>query len=184
MNISLDNYELAPIHEKDAWRLCNFVVTNENRLKDYFPKTVQQNLTPTLSELFVAKKVKQFYAKEEYLFVIKENKNRTIIGLVYLKELNKVKGQGELAYCICYQYENKGIITSFLEQIISWSFTNEALNTLQVLVHRSNLASEKVALKNNFSFVKEIPEVHQLPNGNLVPMNLYELKNTYYEKNN
>lgn len=182
MNISIANYSLAPIHEKDAWRLCNFVVSNESRLKTYFPKTLEQNLTPTLAEIFVAKKVKQFHTNEEYLFVIKENENRTIIGLVYLKELQKKKGQGELAYCIGYQYENKGIISAFLKRIISWSLTEIGLDTLQIMVHKSNVASIKVALKNNFHFVKQILKAHQLPNGELVTMQLYELNSI--SKNN
>jgi len=99
MEIVFDNYSIAPIHAKDAWRLCDLMVSNSDRFKDYFPGTLKENLNPTLSELFVSKKVKEFNNKEEYLFTVKENTDRTIIGLVYLKELQKKEGQGELAYC-------------------------------------------------------------------------------------
>ena len=73
MEITFDNYSIAPILQKDAWRLCNFVVANEKYLKDDFPETLKANLTPTLADIFVAKKEKQFLNKEEYLFTIKEN---------------------------------------------------------------------------------------------------------------
>ena len=55
MQIEFDNNNISLIHEKDAWRMCDFVVSNEERLKAYFPKTLEQNLNPTLSKFFVAK---------------------------------------------------------------------------------------------------------------------------------
>jgi len=100
MTFHLNGFEIAPIQEKDAWRLCDFMVANSERFKNDFPGTLKQNLNPTLSTLFVQEKTRQFNAGEEYLFTIKEEENRTIIGLIYLKELQKKKGQGELAYCI------------------------------------------------------------------------------------
>ena len=115
MEIHFENYSISPIQEKDAWRLCDFVVSNSERLKAYFPQTLQENLTPTLSELFVAKKVKEFKHKEEFLFIIKENTNRSIVGLVYVKELQKEANQGELAYCLSYRYEGKGIMNTSVE---------------------------------------------------------------------
>ena len=60
MQINFGSYYIVPIHPKDGWPICDFVVANENRLKRYFPKTLQQNLTPDLSNAFIAKKVKQF----------------------------------------------------------------------------------------------------------------------------
>ena len=38
MQLEFENYGISPIQEKDAWRICDFVVSNEERLKDYFPK--------------------------------------------------------------------------------------------------------------------------------------------------
>ena len=55
---------------------------------------------------------KKIIAREEFLFTIKENSNRTIIGFVYVKELDKEKKIGELAYCMGYQYEGKGLMTA------------------------------------------------------------------------
>ncbi len=151
MQIDFDNYSIAPIQAKDAWRLCDLMVSNSDRFKDYFPETLKENLTPTLSELFVAKKVKEFSNKEEFLFTIKENTNRTIIGLMYVKELQKRKGQGELAYCIGYQNTGKGIISKATHKIINWCFKEIYLDTLQIIVNRSNIASVRVDEKNLFT---------------------------------
>ncbi|KAG1649022.1 Oxygen-dependent coproporphyrinogen-III oxidase [Nymphon striatum] len=68
---------------------------------------IEQNLTPDLSKSFVENKVKEFAAKEEFLFVLKDKETHTVVGLIYLKELDWEKKQGELAYAIGYQLEDK-----------------------------------------------------------------------------
>ncbi len=172
--IEFENYSVSPIQEKDAWRLCDFVVSNSERLKAYFPKTLAQNLTPTLSELFVRKKTKAFLQGEEFLFTIKENSGRTIIGLVYIKDLAKDLEQGEMAYCISYRYEGKGIMGKAIKELVSWSF-NYGLKKLQIVVHDSNLASVRVAEKNGFMWVKQLPNDHTTGSGEVLDMELYEL---------
>ena len=175
MEIEFDNYSIAPIHAKDAWRLCDLMVSNSDRFKNYFPGTLKENLNPTLSEFFVAKKVKEFQNKEEFLFTVKENTNRAIIGLVYVKELQKRKGQGELAYCIGYQNKGKGLMSTIINKVIPWCFKDADLDTLQIIAHKSNASSIKVAENNNFIWKETLPKSHKIHNGDLVDMELYEL---------
>ena len=174
MQLDFENYSIRPIDEKDAWRLCDLMVSNSERFADFFPSTLKENLNPTLSKLFVAKKVKEFEHKEEFLFTIKENTNRTIIGLVYVKELKKAVGQGELAYCIHYEYSRKGLMTKIIDQVVSWSFKEAGLETLQIIVHETNDASKKVAEKNSFIWQRTLPKAHQISNVESVDMELYE----------
>lgn len=177
MQLGFENYSISPIQEKDAWRICDFVVSNEERLKDYFPKTLEQNLNPTLSQFFVSKKVKDFIAKEEFLFTIKENTNRTIIGLVYIKDLDKSQNQAELAYCIGYQYEGKGIMTTSIKNLISWCFNDAKLKILRIIVHNSNVSSKKIADKNGFQWKRTLLKEHETGSGKVLDMELYELEN-------
>ena len=118
--------------------------------------------------------MKEFQNKKEFLFTIKENTNRTIIGLVYVKELKKAVGQGELAYCIHYEYAGKGLMTKIIDKVVSWSFEKANLDTLQIIVPESNLASKKVAEKNKFIWQRILPKAHQISNGEFVDMELYE----------
>ena len=55
MIASFDGFEINAVHGGDAWKICNLMVANEDRFRRYFPKTLEQNLTPTLSQLFVEK---------------------------------------------------------------------------------------------------------------------------------
>lgn len=175
MIFDLESHTVEAIQEKDAWRICDFMVSNSDRLKRYFPKTLEQNLNPNLSEIFVAEKLRNFRDKKELLFTIKEKENRTIIGLVYLKKLNWNKKQGELAYCIGYQHEKKGIITKTIRYISAWAFEEMGLKTLIIITHKSNLSSVAVAEKCNFHWQKTLQNEHTPPNEKPLDMELYEL---------
>ncbi len=183
MEITFDNYSIAPIKEKDAWRICDFVVANEKRLKDFFPLTVKANLTPTLAELFTKEKEKQFEGKDEYLFTVKENTNRTIIGLVFIKELHRKAGQGELVYCLSYQYEGRGLMSQIASYIIQWAFDIAELETLQAIIHESNLGSRKVVKKNQFEYITTLQKEHQMSDGSIADMLLYELQKSNFNLN-
>ncbi len=173
MLIEFEEYLIDPIHEKYAWRICDFVVSNAERLKRFFPKTLEQNLTPDLSKYFVEKKLKQFKSLEEFLFVLKEKENRTVIGLVYIKKIDWETKEAELAYCIGYQYEGKGYMTRAVQFLTDYALTELSLKTLKIIVHKSNLASIKVAEKCGYLWKRTLPNEHKPPNENPLDMELY-----------
>jgi ribosomal-protein-alanine N-acetyltransferase len=175
MQLSFDSYRITPIHPKDGWSICNFAVTNEDRLKRYFPKTLEQNLTPDLSNIFVAKKVKQFDFKEEFLFTLKENEGHKLVGLVYIKEVDWNKKQGEFAYCIDYTFEGKGLTTETVKQLSEYAFDTLGLETLQIISHKSNIGSIKVAEGNSFTWIKTLKNEFTPPGEDPLNMELYEL---------
>ena len=173
--LNLDNYIISPITATDGWRVCNFVVANEDRLKRYFPKTLEQNLTPDLSNIFVEKKEKQFQAKEEFLFTIKTKESHKLMGLVYIKAIDWTKKQAEFAYAIDYNIESKGVMTEAVKQLSDYAFDHLNLETLQIIVHKSNIGSIKVARNCNFTHIKTLKNEHTPPGENPLDMELYEL---------
>ncbi len=177
MLLHFDDYYIEPINEKEYWMLCNFAVTNDDRLKAFFPKTLEQNLNPELSKLFAQKKAKQFKEKEEFLFTIKAQHKKTIVGLVYIKELDWVKQQGEFAYAISYEYEGKGVTGKAVAKLVDYAFKVLDLKTLQIIVHKTNIGSVMVAKKNNFIWQATLPKEYTPPNGVAMDMELYELYN-------
>lgn len=175
MHLDFKNYFVEPIAEHDAWKLCNFIVANSERLKRYFPITLEHNLNPDLSRYFVGRKIKQFNAKEEFLFKLKEKKDRTIIGLVYIKELHWDKKQAELAYCIGYQFEGLGMATETVKVLSKYAFETLELKTLQIIVHKTNLGSIKVAEKCGYTWKGTLLKEHTPPGEEALDMELYEL---------
>ncbi len=176
--VTTRNNEVVRIFEikkGDAWNICNFVVANEHRLLDFFPGTREQNLTPELSEIFVNTKVKQFLAKEEYLFTLRRKDSHSVIGLVYIKELDWIKKQGEFAYAIDYNYEGKGITSKVIEALSLYAFEELKLEVLQIIAHETNVSSRKVAEKNGFRWIKTLPKVFTPRGREPMDMELYEL---------
>lgn len=172
---NLGSFYINPIEKKDAWALCNFIVANEDRLKHYFPKTLAQNLTPDLSKRFVELKVKQFNLNKEFLFVIKEKESHTIAGLVYIKEVDWTKKQGEFAYCIGYPFEGKGVTTKSVKVLSEYAFKGLNLDTLQIIVYKTNIASIKVAENCNFIWKKTLKNEFTPTSKKAMDMELYEL---------
>lgn len=175
MIAQFDAYCIDLIQEKDAWKICDFMVANEARFKHYFPKTLEQNLTPTLSELFVQKMVKQYGLKEAFLFTLKHGETRELAGIIYIKKIDWNKKQGEFAYCIGYSFEGQNLTSRAIKALSDYAFSTLGLQTLQIISHKDNLGSIKVALKNHFKWQKTLENEFTPVDGQPLNMELYEL---------
>ena len=113
--------------------------------------------------------------KEEYLFKLKEKKDRTIIGLVFLKEIDWGNKQAELAYCIGYQYEGKGFTTQSVRAISAFAIETLGLSSLQIIAHKTNVGSIKVAENCGYSWQDTLVKEHTPPGEDPLDMELYEL---------
>lgn len=178
MQLRFDSYNIAPIQIQDAWPICDFVIANEDRLKRYFPITLRENATPELSKIFTEKKVREFHTKEEFLFTIRQDHAKPLVGLIYLKALDWNNQHGELAYCIGYPFEGKGIATNTVKQLCDYAFEQLNLNTIKIIVHKTNIASIKVAENCNFTWIKTLKKEHTPPGEAPLDMELYELYKT------
>lgn len=177
MILEFDSFYLDAIQEKDAWKLCDFIVSNQERFKLYLPKTVAQNLTPDLSRLFVEKKAKEFNNKEELLFTLKEKETNTLVGLIYLKNFDWDKKQGEFAYCIGYQFKGKNTISLAIKELMVYARKTYELTSFQIIAHKTNVASIKVAENCGFKWVETLKNKFTPTGGNPLDMELYEYHN-------
>ena len=151
MVAEFDAFEINPIHGGDAWKICDLMVANADRFKIYFPGTLAQNLNPTLSQLFVETKLKQFEERDEFLFTLKHSETRELAGLIYIKELDWKKKQGEFAYCIGYTFEGQGLTSKAIKALSEYAFKILELKALQIIANKDNIPSIKVALNNGFT---------------------------------
>lgn len=169
-----DWFDVFRIQARDYWGICDLIVANEDRFQMYFPKTKAANLTPDLSKRFARIKADEFDKKEEFLFTVKPKDSRKIIGLIYIKELDWNKKQGEFAYCIDYGYEGKGITSKMVNKLSEYAFENLGLEILQIHTHKTNVSSVKVAEKCKFTWVKTLIGSYTPPGKDPLNMELYE----------
>ena len=175
MIAQFDTFEINPVHSGDAWKICDLMVANADRFKSFFPRTLAQNLNPSLSQLFVDTKLEQFESKEEFLFTLKHSETRALAGVIYIKELDWKTKQGEFAYCIGYTFEGQGLISKSISALSHYAFVNLDLEALQIISDKDNESSIKVALNNGFIWQKTLLNEFTPTGEQPLDMELYEL---------
>lgn len=174
MIAQLSTFQIHSILLEDAKGINALMVTNANRFGRYFPGTLAQNTSLVLSETFAKNKRSSFKGKTEFLFTIKDNTTKQIIGLVYIKELDWTIKQGEFAYCMDANFGGKQIMSQAIEALTNYAFETLGLETLQIIAHKDNMPSVKVALNTSFKWVKTLLKEFT-PNGEApLDMELYE----------
>ena len=81
-----------------------------------------------------------------------------------------------MAYCIDSKYEGKGLTTKAVKFLSQYAIDNISLETLQVVVHKSNNGSIKVARNCGYKWEKTLINEYTPPNESPLDMELYELK--------
>lgn len=173
--IPLDSFHIDFLKIEDAISLSEMMTCNTNRFKLYFPITLSKNLSVEDSINYIVEKNKECQNKSEFTFSIKELASSKIVGLIIIKEINWDKKQGEFAYCIDKNVENNGLMSKAIKAISNYAFETIGLKKLQIIVHKSNLGSLKVAEKCDFIWQKTLLNEYTPPNESALDMELYEL---------
>lgn len=167
--------DISLLKSTDAWKLCDFIIANEDRFKTFLPVTVSKNLNPNLSELFIEEQLKLAAKNHSFLHTIKLKDSRQLIGIIYLKDVHLGKAVGEFAYALDYRFLGNGIIPFAINTLIKLYTSTLGLNTFKIITHQSNMSSIRVAEKCNFKWSRTLPHIFKPPNRAAMDMELYEL---------
>lgn len=170
-----DDFILTPLVREDAHSLNHLMASNNSRFRRYFPVTLSQTLSAVSSQAYILRKQREKEDKTGYTFAIKEKNAPQVIGLVIIKEIEWENGQGELAYCIAPEYEGRGWISRAVQLVSEYSLKELGLQTLQIIVHKSNVGSVRVAEKSGYLWIKTLPKSFTPPGEPAIDMELYEL---------
>lgn len=170
-------FHIVPLKSEDALNLNGLMVSNAERFRKHFPKTLSSNLTFDAAESYILDKIDEFQSKSGFTFAIKEKATQNIIGLIIIKKLNWETKQAEFAYCIGSEFEGKGLTSFAVKELSKFAFEDLGLKTLQIISHKTNFGSVKVA--KNCGFVWQRTLLNEFTPTNEVPldMELYELYN-------
>lgn len=174
--IKTSRFYIDYLVEEDAKNLSKMMLINHDNFKRYFPITLSKNKSVEESLHFIEEKRKQHEEKSEFTFGIKDNLNLEIAGLVIIKEINWDTKQGEFAYCLSSEFENKGWMSEAIGLISKYSFEILGFEKFQIIAHKSNIASCKVAENAGFKWKKTLLNEYTPPNETPLNMELYELE--------
>ncbi|WP_299776635.1 GNAT family N-acetyltransferase [uncultured Formosa sp.] len=170
------SFYISPIKLEDAKQLHEFMMANVKRFIEHLPYTLAKNLKVETSKDYIIAQQQKREHKTEYTFTIKDNTTHTIIGLILLKDIDWNNSIGEFAYCIDGDKENKGIMSSTIQQFSHYVFTTLNLERLQIVTPKSNISSTKVAINCGFIWKKTLKDEYATPNASTIDMELYELQ--------
>ena len=174
--IHFDSFYIDFLKNEDAQSLSEMMMSNSERFKRYFPITLSKNISLEASRKYIIDKEVESQSKSEFTFSIKELKTNQIAGIIIIKKINWEIKQGEFAYCIDSKYENKGYMSKAINAVSKYAFEILELEKLQIIVHKDNIGSAKVAQKCNFIWQKTLLNEYTPPNKLPLDMELYELK--------
>jgi len=169
-------FTINPLNSTDANQLYKFISDNSEHLKYYFPKTLSDNETFEKSIEYIKVKNKEIAERTNFTYAIRNN-DIQIVGLIIIKKIDWDKKQGEFAYCIGSQFEGKGVASFAVAEMTKFAFEELQLKTLQIISHKMNLGSVKVAVNNGFVWQRTLINEFTPTNETPLDMELYELYN-------
>lgn len=172
--IPCDFFNIDWIKPEDAKGLALLMNRNATIFKPYFPLTLSANRNEEDSAIFIKSISEDIKTQKQFLFTLKTEGK--LIGLVYLKELEWDKKEGEFAYCMDPDYGGRGWMSQAVKAITTYAFSNYKLDVLKIIVHHTNIPSVKVAQHNGFQFIETLKNEYTPPNGTPLDMDLYVLK--------
>lgn len=175
--ISAKIFSISPLVENDANQLFALIASNNERLKRYFPVTLSSNTTLEKTIEYISIKNKEIAERTNFTFTIRDKNTQQIVGLIILKKINWENKQGEFAYCIGSEFEGKGLTSFVVKEMSKYAFEELGLKTIQIIAHKTNIGSCKVAENNGFiwqrTLLNEFTPIDEIP----LDMELYELYN-------
>lgn len=168
---------ITRLRPNDALQLNKLLVSNTERFVRYLPHTLAANRTLESSKAYIDRKIEMAQNKTEFVLAIKNSLDKQIMGLVILKNLDWDLKQGEFAYCIGKHYKGNGIMVEAIKATSAFAREELKLETLQIISHKSNASSIKVAVNSGFKWKKTLINEFTPLNEAPVDMELYELRN-------
>jgi [ribosomal protein S5]-alanine N-acetyltransferase len=174
--IKNSEFHIIILKPEDAKSLSKMMLLNFDNFKRYFPVTSSKNKSTEDSLKYIEEKRKENESKSEFTFGIKDISNSNIAGLIIIKEINWETKQGEFAYCTSSKYENKGWMSKAIALTTKYGFETLGFEKFQIIAHKTNVGSCKVAEKCGFEWKKTLLNEYTPPNEAPLDMELYELE--------
>ena len=169
------NIHIEKLQETDAEPLFQFEVENRSYFRTMVPDRGDdyyhfESFKNKLDELLIeqAQGISTFYLIRDERF--------TILGRINLVDFDVLNGKTELGYRIGEKYTGRGIASIALKLLLDEMCKNEDVNHISARTTTNNVASQKVLMKNGFTYADH-GEVYL--NGKKVTLLHYQWRNEH-----
>ncbi len=172
-----ENLRLELINESHSQPIFELVDENRNYLREWL-SLIDNMKTIAFAENFVQGTMERNSAGLEFAFVIIDQQQ--VIGRIGIYKINRQNKIGEIGYWIAEAAQGKGIVTKSCTAMIDFSFTDLALNRIEIKCGTENIKSNAIAKKLNFKKEGVIRQ-GELLYDKFVDLNLYALLKIEYD---
>lgn len=99
--------------------------------------------------------VHEFLKNPLGIWAITDKQTGQLLGSIRLEKLDWAKRRAELAYFIRREWWGQGVATESLKTLVFLAFQDWGLQSLSIVTHKENLASQQVAKKAGFRLARE-----------------------------
>lgn len=170
-----ETFYINALEPKDASSLHQLMCSNTEHFGKFLPVTLSQNQTKAQSEAYISNKTSENEAKTCITYAIKEKTTGAIAGLIIIKNIDLERMRGEFAYGIGEKFEGRGWTTGAVRKMSGYASKKMGLEKLQIITHKTNIGSCKVAEKSGFTWTRTLHNEFTPPNGKPMDMELYEI---------
>jgi ribosomal-protein-serine acetyltransferase len=153
LHLYSDRIVIRPYVLSDAPALYALVKKNRELLADYFPMTVEQNISVNAKRLYIMEKNRERKnGKNLFAGIFLKAKNQ-LIGQICAKDLNWRVPKCEMGYFLDSDQFGKGIGTEAVTMFTQYCFTEMKMAKILLRIEPKNAASKALAKKCGFQMI-------------------------------
>jgi len=160
--IITDKIKLKIVDKSDASNIHNL------RTNPEVGKFIKRDLNKSLLDIenFIEEKI-----KTDYFFTIKLKENDEFAGTIAIWRIDYEKKYAELGYELLPNFQNKGIMTNAIREVLNFAFNELNFETIEAYTDKDNINSRRLLEKNGFKLVENKIDERNLNNV------IYKIKN-------
>jgi RimJ/RimL family protein N-acetyltransferase len=117
------------------------------------------------AEQFVASAAAEAAAGDGIALAVCEAARDRLIATVGVMGIDRARGRGEIGYWTAAPARGRGIASRAVELVRDWAHAELGLSEIEILPHRDNRASQRVAERAGFVDTGQIRSVPRMPPG-------------------
>ncbi|MCB0631197.1 MAG: GNAT family N-acetyltransferase [Saprospiraceae bacterium] len=166
-----DRLILRRLHASDAKAVFRF--RSDERVGKYLNRPLEENVEGCLD--FIQNISEGIDAKEWLYWGLALRKNEEVIGTICLWNISVPNSRAEIGFELHPDHQGQGYMLEAVRAVLSFSFEQLQLNTIEACFHTQNLASRKLLEKNGFQFSRKLSGNEQIARGEDEELLIYYL---------
>lgn len=169
----MENYKIQLLDIEQSEAFFQLIDANRKRLEDFFAGTVKHTTTLKNTLIYCQEIENKIKAKTYFPYVIIDIKEKSLVGLIDVKNIDWSIPKAELGAFIDAEYEGHGIITKSINYVIDELVRKHHFKKLYCRVANRNKRSIKVVLNAGFELEGILRCDYKTTNGEIVDLNYY-----------